>query len=208
MQPLSRFKRCTVSTQSHIQCFSRRRSKSHHHHRHNYNRYSYDGFNYFKVFGGASSMVFGASMIRYMEPKTNTTFSDKFETEDGDLLDIIFTGYHKWRSMGDKSYVFMNEFNKTFTPHFCYAVYRKKFTMEQALEFEKKNINVDSYEIITTNDFPYHYNRAKKKRLEELKQIQDEKWQKASDEERRVIYDEIQDQKRKERMLKDLRYDY
>lgn len=194
---------------SNIHSITRNNSSNHRHRYHNhYNRSNNNNNGYLNWFGGVSSMVFGAAMVRYMEPKTTTTFSERFETVNGEQLDIIYTGYHKWRSMGDKGYVFMNEVTRTFKPHFSYAVYRKKYTMDEALAFERKNLNVDSYEIITTNDFPFHYNRAKKKREEELKKIQDDRWEKASDQERRIIYDEIQEQKKRQRILKDMRYIY
>merc|ERR1719203_552631 len=95
--------------------------------------------------------------------------------------------------------------NRTFTPHFSYAVYRKKYSMEEALEFERNNLDLTKYEDITSNDFPYHYNRAKKRRKADMQAIQDERWENASDEERRKIYDEMQEQKKKERILADLR---
>ena len=140
-----------------------------------------------------------------MEPKTTTTFSEKFENDDGNILDIVYTGYHKWTSQGNKSAVFMDKVNKTFVPHFSYAVYRKKYTMEEALEFERDNLDLTKYEDITSNDFPYHYNRAKKRRKDELQKLQDEKWDNASDEERKSLYNELQEQRKKERLLADLR---
>jgi len=99
----------------------------------------------------------------------------------------------------------MDKFTRTFTPHFSYAVYRKKYSMEEALDFERNNLDLIKYEDITSNDFPYHYNRAKKRRKEDMQKIQDERWENASDDERRQIYDEMQEQKKKERILADLR---
>ena len=149
-------------------------------------------------------MVLSAAMFRYMEPKTTTTYSEQFE-RDGDVLEIIYTGYHKWRSQTNKSYHFMNEFEGTFKPKFSYGVYRKKYSNEEALEFERQNLDLEKYEAITSNDFPFHYNRAKKRRQDELKKIRDEQWEKASDEERKRMYDQIQEEKRRQRIVKDLR---
>ena len=150
-------------------------------------------------------MMFSAAMVRYMEPKTTTPFSEQFEN-DGSILDIIYTGYHKWRSQTNKSYHFMNEAGGTFRPKFSYAVYRKKFTNDEALEYERQNLGLKQYEEITSNDFPFHYNRAKKRRQTEMKRLRDEKWENASDDERKRMYDQIQNEKRRERIIKDLKY--
>ena len=163
-------------------------------------------YKHFQWLGASSSMMLSATVIRYMEPKTQTTYSESFESNEGDVTSIIYTGYHKWISQHDKSRVFLDDATKTFKPRFSYAVYRKKYTMDEALKLERDNLDLDVCDRITSNDFPFHYKRAKKRREQELKSIKDERWENASREERRIIYDELQLEKRRQRILKDKRY--
>jgi len=204
MMQLSRLSKRRNTVHTCNQLISRGLHQQHGHHSGGKSSY-WDFSNYLKWLGGTSCITACATMVRYMEPKTTTTFSDKFENDDGDILNIVHTGYHKWRSQIHKSAVFLDAFADTFKPHFSYAVYRKKYSMDEALELERQNLDIETYELITSNDFPYHYNRAKKRREDELKLLRDTKWEKASPEERRKMYDEFQAVKKRERAQHDIR---
>jgi len=161
--------------------------------------------NFSRWFGGASGVMLCASVVRYMEPKTMVTFSDTFEYNDSDILELIHTGYHKWRSQRDKYFVFYCEFTQTFVPHFCFAVYRKKYGMDEALELERQNLNLATYDLITSNDFPFHYNRTRKRMMDDLKREKNEQWETATKEEREQMYRDWQGEKRRESLMQDMR---